>query len=241
MLNMVLGFAVTAVRVALVGGASTIISIFPSWEVQAEVTYMAPDRLAQGEELTEILTYTIEDNHGGQAVGRIVMSVTGVNDPPIAAPMFLSVDEDDPVEEASFLGSDIDSDNDQLSLLYTVDDSTVDALAHPNVLINLGTGMYRLNPSAPELQYLADGEVLNLTFVYSVTDRHGATDIGTVNVTIVGKNDVPIAVDDVASGVEDIPVIVDPLANDDDPDSDDDSSTLKVIDVKAPSGAEVSW
>jgi hypothetical protein len=71
------------------------------------------------------------------------------------------------------------------------------------------------------------------TFAYTVDDGHGGSDTGTVTVTVAGEpvNHDPVAVDDEASTTMGMPVDVDVLANDSDPDGD----TLTVIDYEGTS------
>ena len=56
------------------------------------------------------------------------------------------------------------------------------------------------------------------SFTYIVSDGHGGTATGTVNITVNPVNDNPVAVDDSAATDEDTAVTVDVVANDTDPD-----------------------
>ena len=58
------------------------------------------------------------------------------------------------------------------------------------------------------------------SFSYTVADGQGGTDTATVTVNVTAVNDVPIALADSASTNSDVPVIIEVLNNDEDPDGD---------------------
>ncbi|MBC6421681.1 MAG: hypothetical protein GDA43_09390 [Hormoscilla sp. SP5CHS1] len=58
------------------------------------------------------------------------------------------------------------------------------------------------------------------SFRYSISDGNDRTDSATVIVSVEGANQAPIAVDDSVATREWIPVLIDLLANDSDPDGD---------------------
>ena len=52
-------------------------------------------------------------------------------------------------------------------------------------------GSFTYDPNG-QFEYLGDGETAIDTFTYTVTDEHGATNDGTVTVTVEGINDAPV-------------------------------------------------
>ena len=60
--------------------------------------YAAPDlqHLAEGQQLTEVFTYTVYDNHGGMASNTITITINGTNDAPKVSAATASINEDDP-------------------------------------------------------------------------------------------------------------------------------------------------
>ncbi|NJO55068.1 MAG: hypothetical protein HC834_00510 [Rhodospirillales bacterium] len=95
----------------------------------------------------------------------------------------------------------------------------------------------------PAGQYigLSEGEVGFDRFTYSITDANGWGRPREVRVEITGVNDAPTTVLDASVANEDgEAVTIAVLANDDDPDSDDDGSTLRLISAEAASGATVT-
>lgn len=92
------------------------------------------------------------------------------------------------------------------------------------------------------MNFLAEGQVGTDTFRYTVTDGNGGTSDAQVTVTVTGRNDAPEAAADFASATEKgAPVAIDVLANDDDIDSDDDSSTLRIVSAVSTAGAAVTF
>jgi len=70
------------------------------------------------------------------------------------------------------------------------------------------------------------------SFIYTITDGEGGTSTGTVFVTVLDTNQQPIADDDTATTLDDVPVTIAVLANDTDADMD----PLTVIAEDAPNG-----
>jgi VCBS repeat-containing protein len=88
-----------------------------------------------------------------------------------------------------------------------------------------GTIVY--DPSG-RFTHLGVGETATETFTYTVSDRDGETSTARVTVTVNGVNDAPLAADDQATTTEKSPVVIDVVANDDDPDAND---VLQVVGV----------
>jgi VCBS repeat-containing protein len=87
-------------------------------------------------------------------------------------------------------------------------------------MVTLVDGQIRYDIGA-SFQSLAEGEVVQDSFNYTISDSRGATAQGTVQVDITGSNDLPVAASDTASTVEDalLPVSGNVLANDTDIDN----------------------
>ena len=160
-------------------------------------------------------TYTVEDGFGGSDTATVNLTVTPVNDDPVAGDDVATTPEDTPVI-IDVLGNDSDVDGDDL---------TVTAASSPNgdVTINSdGTLTF-----TPDENYNGPAEI-----TYTVEDGNGGSDEGTVSVDVTPVNDDPVAGDDVATTPEDTPVIIDVLGNDSDVDGDD----LTVTAASSPNG-----
>ena len=73
-------------------------------------------------------------------------------------------------------------------------------------------------------------------FEYLISDGYGGTDVATVTITVNPVNDPPIATDDATSTAQGVPVSVNALVNDSDPEND----LLTVTGVSTPSGGTVT-
>ena len=90
--------------------------------------------------------------------------------------------------------------------------------------------------------FLAAGETANDTFKYTITDVNGGVGTGPVTLTVTGLNDAPVAGLDASAAEENGPAVaVSVLANDNDVDSDDDVTTLRIVAASAASGAIVTF
>src|SRR6185436_18940271 len=81
--------------------------------------------------------------------------------------------------------------------------------------------------------HLAQGAVEHVTLTYTMQDQFGATSSSTVDVTITGTNDGPVAVADMASGTKNQTLTINVLANDTDV---DDGHVFTLNTVSAPAG-----
>ena len=91
------------------------------------------------------------------------------------------------IDGADLLANDTDDDGDTLTITGVSALSTLGAA----VVLN-GDGTIGYDPSAA-LDYLAEGEVVEDTFTYTIDDGNGGTDTATVTFTVVGVNDGPTA------------------------------------------------
>ncbi len=125
--------------------------------------------------------YTVTDGET-PVEGDVKVTVTPVNDAPVAVNDNVSTEEDKPIE-VQVRNNDTDADGDVLTV------TAVTQGAHGSVVINPQTG----NPVyTPNLDYVGTD-----SFSYTIKDPSGATSTATVTVTVGGINDAPVAQDDV--------------------------------------------
>ncbi|MCE9571630.1 MAG: tandem-95 repeat protein [Deltaproteobacteria bacterium] len=118
-------------------------------------------------------------------VGLVSVTVTPVNDLPVALGDALTVDEDAAATVVAVLGNDSDVEG----------ALTVTAVTQPaHGTVTLVTGVVRYQPAA---NYSGPD-----SFTYTVTDTGGATATATVTVTVAPVNDAPIAVAGAASATQ---------------------------------------
>ncbi len=164
---------------------------------------------------TDTVTYTISDGQGGTATSTVTVTVNPVNDVPVAGNDNAITPEDSPVT-IPVLANDTDADGNPL---------TVTAATSPNgtVVINPdGTITFTPNPNF-------NGPT---TISYVISDGQGGTTTATVAVTVTPVNDPPVARPDTATTLEDVPVVIAPLAND----TDVDGNPLAITAATSPNG-----
>ena len=162
----------------------------------------------------DTITYTVDDGNGGTAIGTKFIFVNAVNDAPVANDDFDSVTEDGSVA-INILGNDSDLDGtlDPASIHIAGTASAGDPLVVP------GEGAWTINTATGEITFTPEadytGPVTDIS--YTVEDNSGAvSNSATVSVSITSVNDIPVAVADSDSVVEDSLITIDVLANDSD-------------------------
>jgi VCBS repeat-containing protein len=165
---------------------------------------------------TDSFTYRTNDGQADSAnVATVSISITPVNDAPIAVDDTATTPEDTAVV-LNLVANDSDVDSGMLSVV------SLSAPLHGSAVLNAdGTVSY-----TPDANYFGPD-----SFTYRTNDGQAdSANVATVSITITTVNDAPIAVDDTATTPEDTLVVLDLLAND----SDADSSTLSVVSLSAP-------
>ncbi|MFO1170036.1 MAG: Ig-like domain-containing protein [Hyphomicrobiaceae bacterium] len=185
------------------------------------------DDLAVGESRTTAVTYTISDGEGGTDTATVSITVTGVNDAPVAADDTIPVTEDTPVS-GTVLDNDGDIDGDPLAVTsFTVNGTTYPA----GTTVSLPEGDLVLRPNGtftftPAHDYT--GAVPPVT--YTIEDPHGGTATAVLQLGPVAPiEDAPVADDETGTVAEDgvlrVPASQGLLIGDTDPDGD----TLTVV------------
>ena len=134
------------------------------------------------ETISDSFTYTVSDGSATDT-GTVVVTVTPVNDPPVATNDVVTVAEGVTLNvlASSLLSNDTDPEGEFLSIT------------------NLGTptnGTASLSSDGNTIVYVHDGsETTSDSFTYTVSDG-SATDTGTVVVTVTPVNDPPVATND---------------------------------------------
>jgi VCBS repeat-containing protein len=180
--------------------------------------------LPAGATETVKLIYVVADGKGGSAEGVIELTVTGVNDAPVA-----TADLGEAGEGGSLVLDVLanDADPDAGAVLTLVSASAPEGLGEAGVV----DGKLRWTPAGFDRLPAWAEELVTLTYV--IEDEHGSSSVGTVRITVKGTNDAPTPGADFAGTGENEPALIHVLANDTDPDSGD---TLTLIGGSAPPG-----
>ena len=178
-------------------------------ELDGANVFFTPDADFSGD---ASFTYSVADSNGATDTATVNVTVTPVNDAPVANDDSDTIAEDTPVT-TDVLVNDIDVDDDTILL----DSFTQGA----NGTVSLDENSTPNDTSDDRLIYTPN-ENFNGTdsYTYTISDGNGGSDTATVNVTVTPVNDDPVANDDSASTNEDKLVTIDVLANDRDLDGD---------------------
>ena len=150
------------------------------------------------------VTYTVSDNNGGTNTATVAITITAVNDAPIANNDTATMAENAAPILINVLTNDSDVDGDSLAISAASAD-----IGSVSVVGN-------------QIQYTpAPNENGLATITYTVSDNNGGTNTATLTITITAVNDAPVANDDTATMAEDAaPILINVLANDTDSDGD---------------------
>ncbi|HJN07594.1 MAG TPA: Ig-like domain-containing protein [Pirellulaceae bacterium] len=188
---------------------------------------------------------TVEDSQGVRVTETVTISVSGLNDAPVARPDFGATTEDRllAVGARGVLTNDSDPDAGE----------TIGLVAEPAILLStkeasvevFADGSYSYDPlGATPLQALRQGETTTDTFPYTVFDVNDVPTVGMVSITVTGVNDAPVANDDDANANntprdEDHAFTINALINDTDADFGDTLSLIR-FDSRSDKGAAIS-
>jgi VCBS repeat-containing protein len=158
------------------------------------------DALAVGETATVTVTYSMHDAAGATSSAVLTLTVIGANDAPqVTGPVIAAIIEDEQAATIDLLatGHDVDAgaDLDVTGLTYAVTSGT---WATP-VAYALDAEAGTLVIDAAQFQGLGDGDVLELTLTYDVSDGLGGTVAASTIVTVTGTGDAPV----IAAGDDD--------------------------------------
>lgn len=181
------------------------------------------DHLGQDEVAYETFSYTIADQHGATSTASVTVKIIGCNDAPVAVLDHVTTDEDT-VAVFNLLANDTDVDASDVLRVIEVDADSLagDLTVHPD-----GTVTYDPRGSFDQLRA---GETAHESFNYTISDTHGATSTATVELTIQGVNDAPVAAPDFFIGYETVGFMA-PIASLVANDSDVEGDPLSIVGI----------
>ncbi|MFP3542070.1 Ig-like domain-containing protein [Rhizobium sp. SIMBA_035] len=167
-----------------------------------------------------VATYTVSDGNGGTDQGTLTLTVTPVNDPPVAVDDSNTTPEDTPLS-GSVLANDTDVDGDQLTIVGFEVAGIPGAFIAGSTATIPGVGTVTINPDGtytlvPAANYT--GPVPDVTYILS--DGNGGTVTGTLTLDVTPVNDPPGAIDDSGTTTQDTDLNGNVLGNDTDVDGD---------------------
>lgn len=135
--------------------------------------------LKAGATATDTFSYTLRDSAGAESTASVTMTVTGVNDGPVAVADAGSVSEDQSVT-LNVLANDTDVDAGDVKTLVSVSSTASGA----SVAIVDGKVVYTADADSQDL--LTAGQTASDSFTYVMADSAGATSTATVSLTVGG-------------------------------------------------------
>ncbi|RYE22458.1 MAG: tandem-95 repeat protein [Sphingobacteriales bacterium] len=168
--------------------------------------------------------YTISDGNGGTSTANEIITVTPVNDPPVAVDDNYTVPEDGGPITLLPLTGDTDPDGNTLTITSingtTLTPGTAQTITVLNGTVNIAAdGTITFTP-APNFNG-------NVSFPYTISDGNGGTSTANEIITITPVNDPPVAVDDNYITPRNTTVTLLPQPND----SDIDGNTLTIVSI----------
>ncbi len=169
-----------------------------SWNF--EVADSAVDYLAQGQEVTQSYTVTVDDGQGGTVDQVVSIIITGTNDMP--ALVSATTDVEGAVTEGSMLSDsgkitflDVDL-RDTHKVSFTVDEANKTDLGTFSIKLDQANQAVSWNFEVAEGQvdYLAADEKVSQSYTVTVDDGLGMPMTQVVSITITGTNDAPVVV-----------------------------------------------
>ncbi|MCU0962013.1 MAG: FG-GAP-like repeat-containing protein [Pirellulaceae bacterium] len=175
---------------------------------------------------SDSFTYRITGATGLRDDATVTIHVLAGPRPPRAAPDAAKTDEDTPVV-VDVVTNDIDPDGD-------LDRTTVVIVVSPT------HGLVQVDASSGTVTYTPSADFFGTDrFVYTVSDRQSASSRAVVDISVLPRDDAPQAADDFAHTDQDVPVVIDVLANDADADGDLDVRSVSVVELPLHGATEV--
>jgi RHS repeat-associated protein len=169
-------------------------------------------------------TYKANDGQADSNVATVNLTISPVNDAPVAQNDSYATSEDTPLvisAATGVLANDTDAENDPLTAVLVSDP------AHGT--LSLGSdGSFTYTPA---LNYNGDD-----SFTYKANDGQADSDVAIVFLTVTPVNDAPVAVDDTVSTLQDTSILIPVLANDTDVEGD----TLGIDSFTQPANGSVA-
>ncbi|WP_370312066.1 VCBS domain-containing protein [Sagittula sp.] len=223
------------VDVALLNGDTRVCASGMLYELTFD-TDGAYEGLALGEDAVVVVTVVIDDGRGGLIAREVQITVTGENDAPTLDAVTLAAEETGgPVSvDLAGYGDDIDSDDDGTTLIYTITAPPAEGAATVS-----GTEV-TFDPTG-FFTDLGQGETRDVTFEVTATDRHGATAVNTVTVTVTGTNDAPQVTVSPSAGFTEAPVAGMQVLADSGMVDFTDSDAGDLVDITFVSNGDIAW
>ena len=165
-------------------------------------TDAAVEALDTGDTLTDSFNYTVDDGDGGQDIAVLTVTITGVNDTPVAvADIDTGPNDENDTVTIDVLANDTDVDGGDSPATFTLQSvsivSMLDQGETPDAAIPVTTATASIVGNAlvfdpgTDLDILDAGDAGQVVVSYTMTDDEGATATASATIDFVGSNDDP--------------------------------------------------
>jgi len=142
------------------------------------------DTLSAGEEHNVTLYYTMQDEFAASAEANVTITITGINDEPIAHFDYNETNEDTNIS-FNLLNNDIDVDNNAMLTLVDVNATS------GNVTFSFTpNGELTFSPIG-DFDSLNENQEESVSFSYRIQDEYNATSEANISIIVRGENDTP--------------------------------------------------
>ncbi|WP_243395869.1 beta strand repeat-containing protein [Sphingomonas oleivorans] len=202
----------TVLAVVQVGGQAANVGLalagtYGSLKLNADGSYtytldnadLDTQRLAAGQSATETFSYLVSDGTGGTAQAALTVTITGVNDAPVAVADAAAIIEDAAPNAVTgnVLANDSDADAGAVLAVVQVSGQALTG-TYGNLKLNAdGSYIYTLDNEDPDTEALSTGQSGQDVFSYQISDGAGGTSTGQISVVVNGRTAAVAAADDV--------------------------------------------
>ncbi|MCZ2489847.1 tandem-95 repeat protein [Aquirufa antheringensis] len=149
------------------------------------------------------IDYTAVDANGGTDIGTLKLSITAVNDAPVATDDIQTTPQNTAVSGNVLTDGtdDLDADGNPLTVTQYKIGSVTYNVGEPATIPGVGTVTMNANGSytfTPTLGYTGTLPLIE----YTISDGNGGADTGTVAISVTDVNDPPLATDDIKTIVQ---------------------------------------
>jgi VCBS repeat-containing protein len=191
------------------------------------------ESLPVGSTALDTFTYQVSDDSGYTDVATVTLTISGVNDAPVAQNDSVSTGKTTPVS-GNVLTNDSDIEGDALAVTAVNGQAAgvgqpVTLASGANLTLN-SDGNFTYDP-AGAFTNLPAGQQATDSFAYTIGDGRGGIATGQVTVTVTAANQAPLANDDTATLDEDQPggLLIPVTANDTDVDGNLAPATVVIV------------
>ncbi|MEI6651269.1 MAG: Ig-like domain-containing protein [Chlorobiaceae bacterium] len=172
-------------------GSATLTTATDSVSYHLDDSRSSTQWLVAGQQVHDCFAVSVQDDATPAATAMVaaVFAITGTNDAPVAAPKAFSVTED--VVSPETIGTLNSSDADAAHTATYKLNASIAGLS-----LN-ADGSYEFNPSDAAYHHLNNGDKQIVVAHYTVTDDQAATATSTLTMTVNGRNDLFLSIDDI--------------------------------------------